>query len=167
MDETERERFDRFTAAGARPVYIVTVAGGGRPYGCLVGFASQTSIDPARFLVCISVANATYRHVQQAAQLAVHLVPADRFDLAQLFGGTTADDGTDKFERCRWTPGPSGLPLLDDCPTRMTAAALDSHPLGDHTGFLLRPMRVEVDPDPSRPALPAADAAHIRPGHPT
>ena len=163
-DEGARERFDRFAHSGTGLLYIVTVADGGRPYGCLVGFASQTSINPLRFLVCISVVNATYRHVQGAPELAVHQVPADRLDLAELFGGTTADDGTDKFDRPRWTAGPGGLPLLDDCPTRMIGAVVDRHPLGDHTGFLLRPVQVEADP--ARPALRASDAAHIRPGHP-
>jgi flavin reductase (DIM6/NTAB) family NADH-FMN oxidoreductase RutF len=164
MDEAGRERFDRFAHTGAGALYVVTVADGGRRYGCLVGFASQTSIDPPRFLVCISVANATYRHVRQAPELAVHQVPADRADLAELFGGTTADDGVDKFERCRWTAARGGLPLLDDCPTRMVGAVVDRHPLGDHEGLLLRPLQVEADP--ARPPLRAADAPHIRPGHP-
>jgi flavin reductase (DIM6/NTAB) family NADH-FMN oxidoreductase RutF len=128
------------------------------------GYASQTSIDPPRFLVCISVANATYRHAQRASELAVHQVPADRPDLAQLFGGTTADDGVDKFEHCRWTPARGGLPLLDDCPTRMIGAVVDRHLLGDHEGFSLVPLQVEADP--ARPPLRTADAPHIRPGHP-
>jgi len=164
MDEASRERFDRFVDAGVGPLYIVTVADGGQRYGCLVGFASQTSIEPPRFMVCISVANATYRHVQEARQLAVHQVPADRPDLAELFGGTTADEGVDKFERCRWTAARDGLPLLDDCPTRMIGAVVDRHQLGDHEGFLLRPVR--VDADPARAPLRAADAPPIRPGHP-
>jgi flavin reductase (DIM6/NTAB) family NADH-FMN oxidoreductase RutF len=164
MDEVGRTRFDRFVNAGAGPLYIVTVADGRQRYGCLVGFASQTSIQPPRFMVCISIANATYRHVQAARELAVHQVPADRPDLAELFGGTTADEGVDKFDRCRWTAARGGLPLLDDCPTRMIGAVVDRRQLGDHQGFLLRP--VQVDADPTRPPLLASDAPHIRPGHP-
>ncbi|HEU0194739.1 MAG TPA: flavin reductase family protein [Gaiellales bacterium] len=164
MDDAQRERFDHFAAAGSAPLYIVTVADGEDRYGCLVGFASQTSIDPPRFLTCISVANATHRHVQRAAELAVHQVPADRRDLAELFGGTTADEGADKFQRCRWTAAPGGLPVLDDCPTRMIGAVVDRHPLGDHTGLLLRPLHVEADP--ARPPLLGASASDIEPGHP-
>jgi flavin reductase (DIM6/NTAB) family NADH-FMN oxidoreductase RutF len=164
MDEEARSRFAVFAHAGAGPLYVVTVADGGRRYGCLVGFTTQASIDPPRFLVCISVANATHRHVRQAPELAVHQVPADRPDLAELFGGTTADEGVDKFDRCRWTAGRDGLPLLDDCPTRMIGAVVDRRRLGDHEGFLLSP--VEVEADPTRTALLASDASGIEPGHP-
>jgi flavin reductase (DIM6/NTAB) family NADH-FMN oxidoreductase RutF len=163
MDEAGRQRLDRFVDSGSRPLYVVTVADGGQRSGCLVGFASQASIDPPRFLVCISLANATHRHAQRASELAVHQVPADRPDLAQLFGGTTADDGVDKFKHCRWTPARGGLPLLDDCPTWMIGAVADRRPLGDHEGFLLNPLQVAADPD--RSPLRAADAPHIHPGH--
>src|SRR5207248_6722269 len=33
---------------------------------------------------------------------------------AALFGARTGDE-VDKFTRCRWTSGPAGVPLLDDC----------------------------------------------------
>ena len=36
------------------PMFVVTTAAGGAPAGCLVGFATQCSIDPPRFLVCLS-----------------------------------------------------------------------------------------------------------------
>ena len=94
---------------------IVTV-GGGSPDGCLVGFATQASIERPRLLVCLSVVNATYRRAVEAGILAVHLVPGDRLDLARLFGEQTADEGVDKLARCAWTPGPDGVPLLDGCP---------------------------------------------------
>jgi hypothetical protein len=43
------------------PMFIVTARAGGEPLGCLVGFATQTSIRPPRFLVCLSHNNRTYR----------------------------------------------------------------------------------------------------------
>jgi flavin reductase (DIM6/NTAB) family NADH-FMN oxidoreductase RutF len=36
------------------PMFIVTVAAGGERNGCLIGFATQSSIDPPRFLAVIS-----------------------------------------------------------------------------------------------------------------
>lgn len=145
-------------------MYIVTVDDGGGPDGCLVGFTSQASIDPPRLLVCVSVLNATHDPAMRAGHLGVHLVPAARTDLAELFGGTTADRGARKFDRCRWAAGLAGVPLLEDCPTRMIGAVLDRHPLGDHTGFLLEP--VEVTAGSAGSALATSDAAHIHPGHP-
>lgn len=46
--------------------------------------------------------------------LVVHLVPREAEDLANLFGEQTGDE-TDKFERCDWSPGPEGTPILSEC----------------------------------------------------
>lgn len=43
------------------PMYIVTVAAGAERSGCLIGFATQCSVDPLRFLVCLSDKNRTFR----------------------------------------------------------------------------------------------------------
>jgi flavin reductase (DIM6/NTAB) family NADH-FMN oxidoreductase RutF len=36
------------------PMFIVTAAADSELAGCLVGFATQASIDPSRFLVCVA-----------------------------------------------------------------------------------------------------------------
>ena len=86
------------------PMFVVTTAAGGERAGCLVGFATQSSIDPPRFLVCLSKQNRTYRVARDADLLAVHSLPADATDLAELFGGETGDR-VDKFAQCDWRPG--------------------------------------------------------------
>src|ERR671936_316129 len=80
-------------------MFIVTTAAGGELAGCLVGFASQVSIHPPRFLVGLSVKNRTYRVAAGADVLVVHFVPEQAEDLAALFGGETGDE-VDKFARC-------------------------------------------------------------------
>ena len=157
-------RLAALARSGDAALYIVTAAAGGERQGCLVGFTTQASIDPPRMLVCLSVANATYRVARSAELLGVHLVPADRRELAELFGGETADAGVDKFDRCAWSPGPGGVPLLDGCRTRMVARIVERTPFGDHAGFLLEPhdLAVRAGERPMR----TADAAGIEPGHP-
>src|SRR3954467_2733704 len=106
------------------PMFIVTAAHGGERSGCLVGFATQCSIDPPRFIVCVSVNNRTFRVARDAAALAVHLVPDDADALVELFGGETGDD-VDKFERCDWHEGPEGLPILDGCGSWFAGSVLE------------------------------------------
>jgi flavin reductase (DIM6/NTAB) family NADH-FMN oxidoreductase RutF len=156
------DAFAGFADAMPGAALIVTAAAGGARDGCLVGFSTQASIHPPRVLVCISHANATYPTALEATHLGVHLVPHDRLDLAQLFGGQTGDD-TDKLSRCRWDEGPGGAPLLSDCPLRLAGRVLDRHPLGDHTGFLVEPVAVWACPGAS--ALPLRMAGSIDPGH--
>ena len=124
-------------------MFVVTAAAGSRRAGCLVGFATQCSIDPPRFIAFISNKNFTHRVALDAGVLAVHVVPSDREDLARLFGEETGDE-VDKFERCDWRPSPEGVPLLSDCADRFTGTVVERVVVGDHTGFLLEPLGVEA-----------------------
>ena len=157
------EGFDQIARLDNGPLLIVT-APGRPPAGCLVGFATQASIDPPRMLVCLSIKNATARAAQAARVLAVHAVPAARLDLARLFGEETADDGVDKFAHCAWSPGPEDVPLLDDCPTRFVGLIHARLGLGDHDGLLLTPISGHAGPDVDVVRVPDADGFH--PGHP-
>jgi flavin reductase (DIM6/NTAB) family NADH-FMN oxidoreductase RutF len=144
------------------PMFVVTTAVGDTRAGCLVGFATQCSIDPPRFLACISDKNRTYRVLQDAEAVAVHLVPERAGHIVELFGGETGDD-EDKFSRCEWTPGPEGLPLLADCPSWYAARILARHALGDHVGYVLEPFAGEDPGDGGW--FPFSRAKGIEPGH--
>ena len=120
-------------------LFIVTVASGEERAGCLVGFASQVSIHPPRFLVGLSVKNRTYRVANDGADvLVVHFVPEQAGDLAELFGGETGDE-VDKFERCDWRPGPEGVPIVCELENWFAGRVLERLDFGDHHGFLLEP----------------------------
>ena len=137
------------------PMFIATVPGD----GCLVGFATQCSIDPVRFLVCLSNKNKTYRLARDASHMALHVVPDDRADLADLFGGETADE-VDKLARVEWSAGPGGAPLIAGCP--YVAGRLHERvDVGDHVAFVLE---VEVEEGAAKP-LRFAHARTIDPGH--
>jgi flavin reductase (DIM6/NTAB) family NADH-FMN oxidoreductase RutF len=144
------------------PMFIVTAAAGGERAGCLVGFATQCSIDPLRFIVCLSDKNRTFRVARETSLLAVHLVPEGAGDLARLFGSETGDE-TDKFERCSWTPGPDGTPVLDDCGNWFAGRILDRVDVGDHWAFLLEPLRGADQP--GQDAFSFQEARWIEPGH--
>ena len=87
------------------PMYVVTAVGSsGERSGCLVGFATQCSLKPALFLVCISQQNHTHPVALEAGVLAVHVLARSQRALAELFGETTGDE-VDKFSRCDWGAG--------------------------------------------------------------
>jgi flavin reductase (DIM6/NTAB) family NADH-FMN oxidoreductase RutF len=155
---------DPFLAGLDYPMFIVTAVHRetGTRAGCLVGFTTQCSLEPDRFLVCLSQNNYTYRVAMHADVLAVHgLDPAQR-ELAALFGARTGDE-VDKFAQCSWRPGPSGVPILTDCPRHFVGEVLDRFPLGNHTGFLLRPC--EAVGDSARPPLTFAQVRDLDAGH--
>jgi flavin reductase (DIM6/NTAB) family NADH-FMN oxidoreductase RutF len=161
MASTE-ETFQELVAQLDYPMFIATVAAGDERAGCLIGFATQCSIHPARFLAGISDKNHTYRIAQRAAVMGIHLVPEEATELAQLFGGETGDE-IDKFERCAWHQGPDGVPLLDDCPNRFAGRILERVDFGDHVGHVLEPFFAEAEGQ-SGP-LRFHRAKRIEPGH--
>ena len=156
------ETFQRLVAQLDYPMFIATVAAGAERAGCLIGFATQCSIHPARFLVGISDKNRTFRVSKDADSMAIHLVPENAGELAELFGGETGDE-LDKFTRCHWRAGPGGVPLLDDCPNRFVGRILRRIDFGDHVGMVLEPFFAEEDDDSGQ--LGFHRAKRIDPGH--
>jgi flavin reductase (DIM6/NTAB) family NADH-FMN oxidoreductase RutF len=163
---TTTSDLDEFVSGLDYPVFIVTVATGTDPSeraGCLIGFATQCSIDPARLLVCLSEKNHTYRLARSASSLAVHRLAADQVELAALFGAETGDE-VDKFSRCSWRPGPGGVPLLTDSAGWLVGDVLDRVDLGDHVGFVLSPVEVSAPSD--APPLMFSQVRRLEAGHP-
>ena len=161
MSSTE-ETFQHLVAQLDYPMFIATVAAGDELAGCLIGFATQSSIQPPQFLAGISDKNRTHRVAKAATTMAIHLVPEDASELAELFGGETGDE-VNKFERCSWRPGPEGVPLLDDCPNRFVGRIIERLDFGDHTGMLLEPFFAEVEQHDGQ--LKFHRAKRIEPGH--
>jgi flavin reductase (DIM6/NTAB) family NADH-FMN oxidoreductase RutF len=157
------DTFAELVAGLEYSMFIVTVRADEQRAGCLVGFACQTSLDPPRFLICLSRLNHTCRVAASAEALAVHFVPQQAEGLARLFGGCTGDE-VDKFAQCAWQPGPGGVPILQECPNWFVGWVLERLDLGDHVGYLLEPIAAQRGP--SEPYLSFHQAMHIEPGHP-
>jgi flavin reductase (DIM6/NTAB) family NADH-FMN oxidoreductase RutF len=144
------------------PMVIVTAAADGERSGCLVGFSTQCSLDPPRYLVCISRANHTSAVAARSEHLAVHVL--DRIDrpLSELFGEQTGDQ-VDKFGQCSWAEH-HGVPVLDGPKAWFVGRVLDRLPLGDHVGHLLEPVEVRL-PD-GVDLLTFQQVRDMEPGHP-
>ena len=154
--------FEDLAARIDYPMYVVTTSDGDTRAGCLVGFTTQCSIDPVRFLVCLSDKNHTYRVALHASTVAVHLLRESQRDVAALFGGETGDE-VDKLARCAWTPGPDGVPVLDGCAAWFAGRVVDRFVLGDHTGLLLEPF--DGSAGDSGGYVSFADVRDLTPGH--
>jgi flavin reductase (DIM6/NTAB) family NADH-FMN oxidoreductase RutF len=160
------QAFERLVATLDYPMFVVTTRAAqvdGPPAGCLVGFASQTSIHPPRFLIGLSRRNHTYRIAERATHLAVHVLSRRHRALAELFGGQTGDR-IDKFGRCAWAPGPEGVPVLADAAAWFVGLIVDRFDVGDHVGHLLEPV-AGASPDAFDDWLSFSDLRDIDPGH--
>jgi flavin reductase (DIM6/NTAB) family NADH-FMN oxidoreductase RutF len=129
--------FDRIAAAVDPPMVVVTARAGEAVDGCLVGFSTQCSIDPPRYLVCLSKVNQTYEIAADASSLIVHLLPDSPIGiwLARIFGEVTAREA-DKLSMCAWGPGPDGVPVIASCDW-FGGPIMSKVDLGDHVAFIL------------------------------
>lgn len=157
------ESFDRLVGLLDYTMFVVTTQADGHASGCLVGFATQTSLAPPRFLVGISKRNHTYRVASGADHLAVHLLSRRDIELAHLFGGQTGDE-IDKFGRCAWHSGPAGMPILDDAVAWFVGKTLSRLDVGDHMGYLLEPI-AGYAPERADDLVSFSDVLDMEPGH--
>ena len=142
---------------------IVTVASGGETSGCLVGFATQCSIDPPRLLVCLSKRNHTYRVAINAETLVVHVLRLADLPVARHFGELTGDE-VDKFAEVEWTPGPDGAPVLRGLDW-LAGRVIEHHDLGDHVGFALEALGPGSTERVKEPRLGLSNTLGMEPGH--
>ncbi|MGH9088908.1 MAG: flavin reductase family protein [Acidimicrobiales bacterium] len=145
------------------PMFVVTAAAADKVSGCLAGFVSQCSIDPPRYVVCISRENHTFPVAARSAGLGLHLLGTDQHALASLFGELTGDHA-DKLARVAWRPGATGAPLLAACAAWVEGRVLDRLDLGDHVGHLIEPIAGGRGDHPGQ--LHLRQVRDLDPGHP-
>lgn len=145
------------------PLIVVTTAVGDERGGCLVGFHTQSSLDPGRYCVWLSKANHTYRLALRATHLGIHFLAEDQLPLAERFGTLSGDD-VDKFDGLAMTNDASEIPLLMDAANRIVVrreALLDEG--ADHVYVTTEPIAAETSGS-FRP-LRLSAAANLVPGH--
>src|ERR1700731_4671487 len=72
--EVVDESFDDWMSMLDYPAFVVTTQAGGVPAGCLVFFATQTSVEPPRFLVGVAKSSHTFGVASRPQHLAVHVL---------------------------------------------------------------------------------------------
>lgn len=155
--------FDRISSNLEYPMLVVTAAAHGERSGCLVGFSTQASLHPERFLVLLSKLNKTFRVASQAEWLAVHFLDDHNHELASLFGEETGDE-EDKFLQCSWSEGPGGTLILSGVRAWLSGPVLERFDMGDHVGHLLDISAAHAE-DPWR-QLGFQEVRGLSPGHP-
>jgi flavin reductase (DIM6/NTAB) family NADH-FMN oxidoreductase RutF len=162
-DQTSADALATIASSLDPALIVVTAAAGSERGGCLVGFHAQSSIDPPRYSVWLSKANHTYRIALRSTHLGIHFLSEQDMEWAELFGTHTGDE-IDKFAHLNVRSGPGRIPVLSDCPHRLTAritALLDER--GDHL-CIATELVDATDGGPFSP-LRLSHAAHLDPGH--
>lgn len=135
--QADTAAFEQLMASIDPPMFVLTAHDGRERSGCLVGFATQVSISPARFLVMVSKTNHTYGVATSTPAVVVHVLRRADAALASHFGELTGDE-VDKFDGLDVVDGPAGAPVLVGVDW-FAGRVLRTVDLGDHVGLLLAP----------------------------
>jgi flavin reductase (DIM6/NTAB) family NADH-FMN oxidoreductase RutF len=122
---------DSFRAAmrhHAKGVAVIT-AGAEHPIGFCATSLASLSLEPPIVSFTVGLRSSSWRTIETAQHVVVHLLADDQVDLACLFGRADAA----KFgPTTRWHRNALGLPVLDDALAWLTVALMDRSPVGDH-----------------------------------
>ncbi|CAM4466039.1 4-hydroxyphenylacetate 3-monooxygenase reductase component [Mycobacterium basiliense] len=157
------ELFDDLMTMLDSPVFVVTTQADAQPAGCLVSFATQTSVQPPSFMVGMLRSDHVVEVASRSEHVAVHVLSRRQRALAELFGGHT-DDQISKFTRCTWRAGPYGMPILDDALAWFVGKVVSRSDVGDHVCYLLQPISVWA-PESSEELLYLSDVDDLDSSH--
>lgn len=158
------EAFHRIVTDLDYPMLIVTAAAGEERAGCLVGFATQCSINPLRVAVWMSKANHTFGAARSAEGVVVHVLSAGQRGLAERFGSRTGDD-EDKFAGSPWHAGPFGCPVLEEVERWFAGRVTERLDSGDHLLLVLDVVAAEAGRGAWPGQLGFQEVKDLDPGH--
>ena len=109
-------------------VTVITTADGGQPAGFACQAFAALSLAPPLVLFCPSRSSATWPVIERAGHFCANVLADGQQELARRFGTS----GGDKFAGVRWSPSPSGAPVLAGALTWVECAVEAIHGAGDH-----------------------------------
>jgi flavin reductase (DIM6/NTAB) family NADH-FMN oxidoreductase RutF len=108
-DEQQFRLIMRRLAGG---VSIITAGRGGEISGMTVTSLTSLSISPPRLLVSINRQASSFALIERHGLFGANILGSDQLDLAKRFSSGSLK-GYQRFEGIEWTPGVSGVPLLN------------------------------------------------------
>jgi len=115
---------------------VTTFDEAGRPAGITVNSLSSVSLDPPLVVVALDRRRFITPMIHAADRFAVSILSEDQQALSDCFAGAEVTPGRDAFCAASWTPGETGLPILDGAIASLECTVTGSHPVGDHDLFI-------------------------------
>ena len=132
-------------------VTVVTTLDGDRPQGITVNALSSVSLDPPLVMVALDRRRFITPTVRRERRFAVNVLGEGQQALSDCFAGAPVTPGRGDFCGAAWTPGETGLPLLDGAIAMLECSVVDTYSAGDHDLFI---GQVDAWHDPARHPMP-------------
>jgi flavin reductase (DIM6/NTAB) family NADH-FMN oxidoreductase RutF len=98
--------------------------------GMTVTAFSSVSVNPPQILVCINEAADTGAGIEESQCFAVNILNSTQQDVSNQFAGGSSQE--QRFENTPWTPGSTGVPILDNSLMSMECKVVEKVHAGTH-----------------------------------
>ena len=119
-------------------ITVVTTLQEGRPRGITVNALTSVSLEPPLVVVALDRRRFITPSVHQTGRYAVNVLSEDQQALSDCFAGAAVTPDRDAFCGAAWTPGPTGLPLLEGAIATLECTVTETFQAGDHELFVAR-----------------------------
>jgi 3-hydroxy-9,10-secoandrosta-1,3,5(10)-triene-9,17-dione monooxygenase reductase component len=119
-------------------ITVVTTLNDGRPEGITVNALSSVSLEPPLVMVALDRRRFITPSVRTAGRYAVNVLAEDQQGLSDCFAGAAVVPGRDDFCGAPWSPGLTGLPLLEGAIATLECSVVETFQAGDHELFIGR-----------------------------
>lgn len=119
-------------------VTVVTTLADGDPQEITVNALSSVSLEPPLVMVALDRRQFITPAVRLTGRYAVNVLSEDQQALSDCFAGAPVEPGRDAFCGATWTPGATGLPLIDGAIATLECTVVQTFEAGDHQLFIGR-----------------------------
>src|SRR6188474_314049 len=119
-------------------ITVLTTLQDGRPRGITVNALTSVSLEPPLVVVALDRRRFITPSVHETGRYAVNVLSEDQQALSDCFAGAAVEPSRDDFCGASWTPGPTGLPLLDGAIATLECTVTETFQAGDHELFVAR-----------------------------
>jgi 3-hydroxy-9,10-secoandrosta-1,3,5(10)-triene-9,17-dione monooxygenase reductase component len=128
------------TAMGhfATGVTVVTALDGERPQGITVNALASVSLEPPLVMIALDRKRFIVPAIDASRRYAVNVLAEGQQWLSDCFAGANVSPNRAAFCGAAWTPGETGLPVLDGAIASLECAVVDVVEVGDHRLYIGR-----------------------------
>ena len=121
---------------------VTTTDAAGRPVGLTANSFTSVSLDPPLLLVCIANTATSAPILRDATHFGVNVLQIGQQPASNRFAGKDVD----RFSATAWSPGETGVPLLDGSLGSFECTRHAVHEAGDHFILIGAVVRAQFEP---------------------
>jgi flavin reductase (DIM6/NTAB) family NADH-FMN oxidoreductase RutF/pimeloyl-ACP methyl ester carboxylesterase len=121
---------------------VTTVDSAGNPVGLTANSFTSVSLDPPLLLVCIANSATSAPILREAAHFGVNVLQIGQQPASNRFAGKAEE----RFSATAWSPGETGVPLLDGSLGSFECTRHAVHEAGDHFILIGQVVRAQFEP---------------------